>query len=261
MKQTKISLMGKSSLASLLSIAFISFGCLMNNDIPLVTAFTYSSRPSISASFKGFRLNNDKCRIHHLIKSQITRTASSQTDQSHKTDHNPVHIYKDYIKRLWEDTSAEARRRITKDKARVAVQQVHEIFKADNKYLDYLTESSLDSISAREDVVESCRKMLDILDKNNGIKSDVTVVNTDKERNGHYIEKDVSVQGHVKQINIESSEIKLTDKGKDSKSVIKQVQSSVTKPDKKKKSGRSILFGAAMGGKCIIHLFTSSCLL
>lgn len=228
-----------------------------------VTGFTYSPRPAKPIPCRSFtplkkNSNHFSPTTSYISPSQNgfrrhgrTNISVSKTDTEHKSDNNPVHIYKEYMKRLWDETSGEARRKISKDRARGSLKNVLETFKSE-KCLDYMMEPTLDAMEARTEVVESCRKMLDAMDHVDGTTSVLhetrTPMNVEVEISSEE-EKDVSLEHNTQREDVQNDiKLKLQD---EKEAEIEKSSDSITSSVavNKKKPRRSILFGASMGGK------------
>ena len=131
-----------------------------------------------------------------------------------------VNIYVDYATRLWRDTDPEARKKIASKKATSAVKRVEHLMQGE-EYVDLVSPKEGDTIEdieerniARVQLLEACQLMLKSMEKHD--KTDTEIPPSMSE--------------------VANEEI-LAGKGK-------------TKGEaQKKKKGRSVLFGAMMGGE------------
>lgn len=152
-------------------------------------------------------------------------------------------IYKSYLSRLWSDTSEEERRRISRRQAGAAVRRVQHLLRdeanlssdvgADGHVTNGKGEQDeTDAIKmekARTDMLEACHVMLE-------------AIKYDKEQNSEATE--------------ESSPVAGGNFGNSSKQVA--VASNKTSSPAKKKKGRSVFFGAAMGALVACWVFSGN---
>jgi phosphatidate cytidylyltransferase len=157
-----------------------------------------------------------------FVTNGSPRKAKKKFDQNHSHLYRLVHIYTDYVKRLWVDTNPENRKRIANDKAATLIRQVQKIVKED----DYIEFSDV-SDEAREQLVTACDTWLKAVSKSTSAPADTAEAITSLENSATSV-LDTSVgAGAVAAGDIES-------------------KSAVAKLEPKKKQ-RSVMFGAAMG--------------
>jgi len=221
----------------------ISFGNLCQIALlPPVQGFTHSSK-SISCFSRKPESLKSLPNIVPIIHVSHTRLLLSQTESEHKSEHNPFSIYKSYLSRLWDETSVEARRKISRDKTRTAIKKVQETLKSED--YTYENGSKLQFIEARKHILDSCDQMLDVMttssDRNKVLIADSIA---SEPKTIHDGKDGVSSQNEISHEQIQDMS------GHSTVSQSRSIEaSSVPIEKKKKKPSRSILFGATMGGE------------
>lgn len=212
--------------------------------IPTALAFTYSNNPSTSFPRKveNIKSNSNPClKLYEHGRRSKTLLSASDAKTEHKSEHNPFSIYKSYLSRLWDETSGEARRKISRDKTRTAIKKVQETLKSED--YTYENGSRLDFIEAREKVLHSCDQMLHVMTTSDETaKIHIFHQNTPESNILHEGDEN-GISSHAV-IHEETAPI-LNDS---SKSV----------ETKKKKPRRSILFGASMGAIVACWVFSGN---
>jgi hypothetical protein len=148
--------------------------------------------------------------------------ARKKFDQNRSHLYRLVHIYTDYVKRLWVDTNPENRKRIANDKAATLIRQVQKIVKED----DYIEFSDV-SDEAREQLVTAFDTWLKAVSKSTSAPADTAEAITSLDNSAISALDTSVVAGEVTAGDIES-------------------KSAVAKSEPKKKQ-RSVMFGAAIG--------------
>jgi len=163
-----------------------------------------------------------------------------------------VKIYVDYLQRLWGETSPDERRHIAQDKARDAVKTVqHLMLGEEYTARELLSKEDKQAVKAREHMLEACRLLLASMDKTSVVSDENEKTIIEVERN-----KDLAVQSPTY---LESLSRVKQEGGERSESIITTNNTkNIAKPKKKKKSQRSILFGATMGAVVACWVFSGN---
>jgi len=219
--------------------------------LPPVQGFTHSSK-SISCFSRKPESLKSLPNIVPIIHVSHTRLLLSQTESEHKSEHNPFSIYKSYLSRLWDETSVEARRKISRDKTRTAIKKVQETLKSED--YTYENGSKLQFIEARKHVLDSCDQMLDVMttssDRNKVLIADSIA---SEPKTIHDGKDGVSSQNEISHEQIQDMS------GHSTVSQSRSIEaSSVPIEKKKKKPSRSILFGATMGAIVACWVFSGN---
>jgi hypothetical protein len=114
--------------------------------------YRYVSPPATSTSELYVQEEEELTRI------SINNDSKSLTKRSgfRYLARKPFRIYWNYVTRLWFETSTDARKRISQDKAAEAIRAIQNLMKEE----EYLTFPTGDSLLARERLLEACREML-----------------------------------------------------------------------------------------------------
>lgn len=132
-------------------------------------------------------------------------------------------MYGDYAKRLWNETSTDARRRIANDKAGSAIRAVEHLIKSE-EYVEFSEETD----DARHKLLEACQAML------------IAMEATTEQTAGKPAESTVGSLDTTKQV------------------TIMQQSSPPKKVKKKKNKSRSVLFGVLMGVAVATWVFSGN---
>jgi len=163
-----------------------------------------------------------------------------------------VKIYVDYLQRLWGETSPDERRHIAQDKALDAVKTVqHLMLGEEYTARELLSKEDKQAVKAREHMLEACRLLLASMDKTSVVSDENEKKIIEVERN-----KELAVQSPTY---LESLSRVKQEGGERSESVLTTNNTkNIAKPKKKKKSQRSILFGATMGAVVACWVFSGN---
>ena len=138
-----------------------------------------------------------------------------------------IRIYSDYASRLWRETSSDARQRVASDRVMQSIRQVQHVFRGE-EYGDYSKVSSID----RQNLLDACDSILADNNIEKNVKTPATVANGDGDAD------DAGSSTAVETVSVGSPD--------------------ASKKNKKKKGGRSVLFGATMGAAVAGWVFSGN---
>lgn len=130
------------------------------------------------------------------------------------------HIYREYFSRLWKETDVTSRRQVAKEKAVQSIRQVQNIFRNQEEYADISKVSQLD----RQNLLDACDSILKDSERAEELKETVAEAE-----------------------NITEAIAAVAEAAKEEAAV-----------GPKKKKGRSVLFGAAMGAVVAAWVFSGN---
>lgn len=189
-------------------------------------------------------LRTDDAKKFRNFEISVSRAET----EDHKSEHNPISIYKSYLTRLWDETSGDARRKIAKDKAKAAIKKVIETFK-DGNY-NFVHDSTLEITEARQDVLNSCNKMLTVMESSEiGVNGAHTSAESLEVKNPVQPETNTVQHHETTQNALVNTEVEVTSSNETPKVAVQS---------KKKKPSRSILFGAGMGAAVACWVFSGN---
>jgi len=253
----------------------ISFSILLTSVVHLYVAIAFQTpRPQTKVGIVTHRTQdvsilgssvsptkNHHCRqpLHQLqatTNKEDTNSKTTTTDDDDKpsSSHNPLkqayHLYIDYFDRLWSDTDVNQRQKLAKERATESILHVKNMVSSNGKgvgeeYLwkennegeeeDTAVFADLDE-TVRQQMEESCDLMLKQLNDSSSNKK------KKKKKKKVLLEKEVVVAAAAAAKPNEIEEIAAV------KTIVEEVDiSPLPLEKKKKKGGRSVLFGATMG--------------
>jgi hypothetical protein len=179
------------------------------------------------------------CRYDYSLKSSDNGNGSSAATTTeekskfkifYRLPKTAYRIYKNYAKRLWSETSVDARTRLANEKVKGAIRNTQHILRS-NEYADFTEASS----QARERLLESCDALLDSMPPAAG-------------KGGSSAMTAAPVNGEQQQ----------TQKAATTDNAAVELQEGPSKGATKKKPRRSILFGVFMGAAVACWVFSGN---
>lgn len=236
--------------------------------------------PSRSQSYNQYRTKqNDNMLLYSSTKDKLetdnnnTKPSSSTSIASAPTRYLKRHIpkramdiYIKYLTRLWSETNITSRQKIANQKAYYAIKHVQHMLKDGEEYVDIMNGREGDSlddiekkIQARDDLLQACTVMLDLLGPGEGDSSDSDMLVVSDDKNSVTFDHK-EIQSSDLNMNEKSD---LSESGNESQIAVSNNDAATQGQATIKKTSRSVLFGATMGAivACWVfsgnHLFTA----
>jgi len=239
----------------------------MRSSVLALICVTILSLMQPVSSFSGITTSSHHLKVYSRADVQRTvgsaRTAAAVTKSSLKAssnggEHNSLlskvyHTYTDYATRLWDETSTEARKRIAKDKTKDTLRRVEHMMSGE----EYVELGGKANEEKRQRLLSACRDMLEAIESNE--KNVTPVLETATVAASSVAVGEEGAAGTSTTASIASTSIDAPPEkdNSDSKAVsaggkellMTDAEKTNEEPvaKKKKKSRRSVSFGAFMG--------------